>query len=306
MNLTSTGNSQLSFGFLKSQAAQERSLERLSSGSKVEQLGDDPSGAGVSLNLSSKLRRGEIVKDNIANALSFLQTQAGVIQHGASLIKRMFELATQAVDPTKSASDMANYQAEWTHLFNEYDVNFGNSRDGVGDPTTGPGNGIESPDPTQVVTAPSFNGVPMFAFNTGFTIDSTPQQLNIVMSADGTRTMNISQVDLDQLWGAPGGNFLSNKITDMIGADISKLSFMIDLFAFVSARNGAEQQSLQLALDSLEVSQASLDSVHSRVADADVAAEVTKLSRANILSQFGAALSVQANIGTQVALTLLS
>lgn len=146
----------------------------------------------------------------------------------------------------------------------------------------------------------------MFAFNTGFTIDSTPQQLNIVMSADGTRTMNISQVDLDQLWGAPGGNFLSNKITDMIGADISKLSFMIDLFAFVSARNGAEQQSLQLALDSLEVSQASLDSVHSRVADADVATEVTKLSRANILSQFGAALSVQANIGTQVALTLLS
>lgn len=307
MNLSSTGNSQLSFGFLKSQAAQQRSSERLSSGSKVGRIEDDPSGAGVSLNISSGLKRGEIIKDNIANALSFLQTQAGVIQHGAKLIERFFELATQAADPTKSSSDVANYQSEWSHLFNEYDINFGNSRDGVGNPSVGPGNGIGSPDPSQRVTAPAFNGVPMLAFNTGYTIDSTPQQLKIIMSPDGARSMDISQVDLDQLWGTTtDGNYLSNKLSDMTGANITKLSFMIDMFAFVSARNGAEQQSLHFALESLEISQAAMESVHSRVADTDVAAEVTKLSRANILAQSGAALSVQANSSTQVALRLLS
>jgi flagellin len=306
MNLSSTGNSQLSFGFLKAQAALQRSSERLSSGSKVERMEDDPSGAGVSLNISSGLKRGEIIKDNIANALSFLQTQAGVIQHGAKLIERFFELATQAADPTKSSLDVANYQSEWTHLFNEYDINFGNSRDGVGDPSAGTGNGIEALDPSQRVTAPTFNGVPMLAFNTGYTIDSTPQQLKITMSADGSRSMDISQVDLDQLWGTPGGNYLSNKITDMTGANITKLSFMIDMFAFVSTRNGAEQESLHFALDSLELSQAALESVHSRLADTDVAAEVTRLSRANILAQSGAALTVQANTSTQVALRLLS
>lgn len=306
MNLSSTGNSQLAQNFAKSQAATERSLERLSTGSKVARLQDDPSGAGDSLNLSSRLKRGEIIKDNIANALSFLQTQAGVIKHGADLLERFFELATQAADPTKSATDLVNYQAEWTHLFNEYDINFGNSRDGVGNPSVGPGNGIESPDPSQHVTAPTFNGVPLLGFNAGYTIDSIPQQLKITISADGSRTMNISQVDLDQLWGNPGGNYLSNKITEMTGANITNLAFMIDLFSLCAARNGSEQQSLQFALDSLSMSQAGMESVHSRVADTDVATELTTLSRATILTQSGAALTVQANSSTQVALKLLS
>lgn len=292
--------------YAKSQASVQRSLERLSTGSKVARLQDDPSGAGNSLTLSSRLNRDEIIKHSVVNALSFLQTQAGVIKHGADLLERFFELATQAADPTKSATDLANYQAEWTHLFNEYDINFGNSRDGVGNPSVGPGNGIASPDPSQHVTAPTFNGVPMLGFNTGYTIDSTPQQLKVTISADGSRSMTISQVDLDQLWGNPGGNYLSNKITEMTGANITNLSFMIDLFSLCAARNGAEQQSLQFALESLNMSQAGMESMYSRVADADVATELTNLSRANILTQSGAALTIQANASTHVALRLLS
>jgi flagellin len=306
MNLRLAESSQLSQISAKSQAAAQRSLERLSTGSNVTRLQDDPSGAGDSFILASRIRRGELIKEHIANALSFLQAQAGVIQHGAGLLGRFFELATQAADPTKSAPDLANYQAEWTHLFNEYDTNFGNSRDGVGNPAVGPGNGIGSPNPAQRVTAPSFNGVPMLGFNAGYTPDSTPQQLKVRISADGSRSISISQVDLDQLWGNPGSNYLSNQLADMTGANITNLSFMMDMFAYCGARNGSEQQSLHFALDSLTVSQAEMDAVHSRVSDTDVAGELARLSRANILRESGAALSVQANASIQVALKLLA
>lgn len=94
----------------------QKSLNRLSSGSKIVNPADDAGGLAVSMRLSSAARRSGAASVNVANSVSFLQTQEGVMKVTGKVLERIGELKTLAADPTKSATDVANYDAEFTQL----------------------------------------------------------------------------------------------------------------------------------------------------------------------------------------------
>ncbi len=97
----------------------QKSLNRLSSGSKIVTPSDDAGGLAVSMKLSAAAKRSGAASNNVANAVSFLQTQDGVLKVVGKILDRMGELATLYTDPTKASSDTANYGAEFTALMTE-------------------------------------------------------------------------------------------------------------------------------------------------------------------------------------------
>jgi flagellin len=94
----------------------QKSLNRLSSGSKIVSPADDAGGLAVSMKLSAAAKRLGAEKNNIGNAVSFLQTQDGAMKTAASALERMSELSVMNQDVTKSSSDLANYATEFTAL----------------------------------------------------------------------------------------------------------------------------------------------------------------------------------------------
>ncbi len=99
----------------------QKSLNRLSSGSKIVTPSDDAGGLAVSMKLSSAARRSGAAINNLSNTVSFLQTQDGVLRVSAKVLDRMSELATLNMDPTKTANDKSNYAAEFSALMTEID-----------------------------------------------------------------------------------------------------------------------------------------------------------------------------------------
>jgi flagellin len=97
----------------------QKSLNRLSSGSKIVTPSDDAGGLAVSMKLSAAAKRSGAAATNISNAVSFLQTQDGVLKVAGKILERMGELATLYTDPTKNSDDIANYSTEFDQLTTE-------------------------------------------------------------------------------------------------------------------------------------------------------------------------------------------
>jgi flagellin len=94
----------------------QKSLNRLSSGSKIVSPADDAGGLAVSMKLSAASKRQGAIANNISNATAFLQTQDGAQKVASKVLERMSELATLYTDVTKSSSDLANYTTEFSAL----------------------------------------------------------------------------------------------------------------------------------------------------------------------------------------------
>lgn len=110
----------------------QRSLNRLSSGSKIVNPSDDAGGLAVSLKFSAAAHRSAATSTNVANAVSFLQTQDGVLKTVGKILDRMSELATLNMDATKSSTDKANYGTEFTALSSELTKLGGETFNGTG------------------------------------------------------------------------------------------------------------------------------------------------------------------------------
>lgn len=100
-------------------AALQRSLYRLSSGSKIVNPADDAGGLAVSMKFSAAARRMGAAHTNISNSISYLQAQDGALSVTARVLDRISVLKTLSVDPTKNASDIANYNGEFKALQQE-------------------------------------------------------------------------------------------------------------------------------------------------------------------------------------------
>ncbi len=97
----------------------QKSLARLSSGSRITSPADDAGGLAVSMKLEAAIARTDAANNNIANAGSYLQTQDGALKSAGQVLNRISELKLLSTDVTKSASDVANYDAEFTALQNQ-------------------------------------------------------------------------------------------------------------------------------------------------------------------------------------------
>ena len=104
------------FNLARNNTALQKSLARLSSGSKIVHPADDAGGLAVSYKLTAQVNRLDAVRQNVANGISFLQVQDGALKVAGNILDRMSELKTMSTDLTKNATDRANYDTEFTEL----------------------------------------------------------------------------------------------------------------------------------------------------------------------------------------------
>jgi flagellin len=261
----------------------QRSLNRLSSGSRINSSFDDAGGLAVSMKMSASIRRTDATLANVNNSLSFLQTQDGVLKTADKILNRMSELATLAQDVTKAPSDLALYDTELSQLKGQLNLMVGEE----------------------------FNGISLFdngvsAGSAGMDVAST---LTVVTSHDGDQTVGITQVDLEFISASVGtasGDGMDIGSFTGAQAAVATIQTAIQDLATIRANNGAEQSRLTFAADMLAVNKTNLEAANSRILDVDVADESTKLARFSILQQAGTAMLAQANQATQSILRLIS
>src|SRR5580658_4342891 len=93
-----------------------QSLEELSSGSKIVDPSDDPAGLAESISMNAQIGQTQAANDNVSSAVSFLQTQDGYLQQVGSALDQMSTLAVEAQDPTKTSTEIADYNTEFAAL----------------------------------------------------------------------------------------------------------------------------------------------------------------------------------------------
>jgi flagellin-like hook-associated protein FlgL len=104
------------FNLARNNTALQKSLARLSSGSRIVNPSDDAGGLAVSYKLTAQVHRLDAVRQNVANGVSFLQVQDGALTVVGNILDRISELKTMSMDVTKNATDRANYDTEVTEL----------------------------------------------------------------------------------------------------------------------------------------------------------------------------------------------
>jgi len=263
----------------------QRSLNRLSSGSRINSSFDDAGGLAVSMKLSASIRRTEATQANVNNALSMLETQDGVLKSAEKVVSRMSELIQLAADVTKSSTDTALYQTEYESL------------------------------QSQIVSmlGEKFNGVSLFASSATLNTTVDNVALQVVTSQDGSQTIGISQLDLGAISGYVGtsattGTIIADNVfasATGAAAAISNITEAIQTLANLRATNGSEQVRLTFAADMLAVNKTNLEAANGRITDVDIASESANLARLNILQQAGTAMLAQANQANQSVLRLL-
>ena len=251
---------------MQSSTALSQSLQRLSSGSTITSPADDPAGLAVSMQFTSEIGRVNAASNNVSDATSFSQTQDGYLQQVNTAFSRMSELAVEAQDVTKTTSDRALYQQEYSAL----------------------GNYINN------VSTQSFNGVSLFD---GTTLNVTTDPNGDTFSMVGINLSNTTYTtatgdDITSISGA------QTAVTDTENA--------IDQLASDRANIGANEESLSYYSNQLQALNNNLSAANSQIADVDVATESTTYAKENILVQTGTAMLAQANQLPQSVLKLLS
>jgi flagellin len=249
----------------RSESMLSKSLARLSSGSKIVSPADDAGGLAVASRLDAQVQRLKAANDNVANAISFTQTQDGYLSRIARALDRMSQLTMMSQDATKTDADRALYQSEFSQLASY----------------------------VSSTATKDFNGVPLFSANA----------LNVTVDSDGnTLTMNGIDMSGQSYQDAIGA---SVDTTVNAADALTKVKAAMDQLAHDRATVGAYQSRLNYTSEQLVISKENMMAASSRIQDVDVADETTEYARFNILVQSGTAMLAQANQVPQTVLKLL-
>ena len=264
-----------------SNAMLQRSLNRLSSGSKIVNASDDAGGVAVAGRLGAASKRVGVITQNIGNTISFLQHQDNALKTLGKMLDRMSELQSLYTDATKSTTDVGLYKTEFDKL--------GVAVADVLDNTKFNGNNVFGAVATRVNDDA--------AAGTNFSTDAlTGLTSSIEAYAVTTSTAEDAKAIAAGL-GETTGDLDGTAKADIAG-DIGRI-------AEARAKNGAAQSALGYYSEINTSAKATFESAISKIVDVDVAEESTQLARWNTLVQAGTAMIAQANGSTQSALTLL-
>ena len=268
ISLNATGaTSAVSYYLAQNNRNLQKSLSRLSSGYRINSAVDDPGGLAVSMKLSASLRRTDAVSANVGNALSFLQSQDGVLAVASSIVLRMSELATLATTESVSTNDTALYNTEFVELQSD----------------------ISS------LLDEEFNGISLFA--------AGDQTLSVITSENGN-SASISKANLDDV-NTPIAALTGISTVSLATTASAALETAIQSIASLRASNGAEQSRLTFAQDILAVNRVNLEAANSRIMDVDIAEESANFARLKIVQEAGLAILAQANTSAESLLRLL-
>lgn len=283
-----------------------KSINRLSSGSRIVQPVDDAGGLAVSMKLESSITRLAGAQSNVQNAISFLEVQDGVMEAAGKILNRMIELKGLSQDVMKNSSDVENYNREFQDLQMQiYDM-----------------------------SNVQFNGVSLFAISSNegaaatFGNLSADNTMSIYTSAEGSSgpivsigkamllsalTINEANLNTSQTFQSEDSandisSFAAENVSDAIDLnDVSVGVFTkaLENIATLRAENGASMSRLRFASDNISTTKTNMEAANGRIVDVDVAAESTRLAKYNVLVQASASMLAQANTNGDIAMMLI-
>lgn len=253
------------------QSSMNTSLERLSSGLRINRAADDAAGLAISEKLRAQTNGLGQATSNAQDAISLVQTAEGALNETHSILQRMRQLAVQSANDTNTDDDRAAIQKEVTALNSELD---------------------------RIATTTQFNGQNLldgtggtagsFTFQVGA---NSGQTVTVAFNKADTTTLGTTGADVSTQAGA--------------AAALTSIDAAIKTVSGNRADLGAVQNRLQHTINSLSVASENAAAAESRIRDTDMAKEMSSFSRSQILSQAGVSMLAQANSAPQSVLKLL-
>ena len=260
------------------QSALATSVQRLSTGLRVNSAKDDAAGLAIAERMNTQVRGMNVAIRNANDAISLSQTAEGALSKINDMGQRMRELAVQSANATNNESDRASLDAEFQALSAEIKRN---------------------------LEGTSFNGTKLFSALATMTFqvganNATTDQIAVV-TADLTKEAKLTAV----LGGTGGAAPADIKDAAKSREALGKLDDMLALVNSKRAEFGATQNRFEAVIQTLQVSAENQTAARSRIMDADFASETAALTRAQVLQQAGTSMLSQANSLPNNVLSLL-
>lgn len=254
-------------------AATDKTLERLSSGQRINRAGDDAAGLAISENLKAQTRGLVQAKRNAQDGISLVQIAEGALSEISSILIRLRELAVQAASDTIGPTERKFLNVEFEQMTSEID---------------------------RIATSTEFNRVPLLN-GTGAVFDIQIGTRNDPISDRLTFDASSADVNIAAL----GLNLAS--VADKISAQnsLSAIDQAILSVSGIRADFGALQNRLQSTINNIDISIENLSAANSRVRDTDIAEATAELTKNNILVRAGTSVLAQANQTPMAALKLI-
>jgi len=260
-----------------------KSMEKLSSGLRINRAGDDASGLAVSEKLRGQIRGLNMAERNIQNGVAFIQATEGYLQGTQDILHRIRELSVQSANGIYTEEDRMQIQVEVSQLVDE--VN-------------------------RIASHAQFNGMNMLTGT--FAQDSAVNrvmQLQVGANMDQNKhiyvgTMTARALGLEATQGPNG--ILNIATVELANQAIGTVDNALKMVSKQRADLGAYQNRFEMAAQGVAIASENLQAAESRIRDADIASEVLSYTKGSILSQTGIAMLAQANVRNQTALQLLT
>lgn len=253
-----------------SQADLATSIQRLSSGLRVNSAKDDAAGFAISSRMESTIRGQNVAMRNANDAISYSQTAEGALGNIADNLQRMRELAVQAANGTNGVEDAGYLQEEFLQLQSEI---------------------------SRIVDATKFNGVSVmdgaavtFQVGAGTSDDNKITVDGLTDLTDAAAKTQVAVADTVLIDGADAAEIQTNAAAALTAIDEALVEVNSE-----SVKHGAIQNRFNAVIANLEVSVENQTTARSRIMDTDYAAETAELARTQILQQAGMAMLAQAN-----------
>jgi flagellin len=252
-----------------SQGSLMTSMQRLSSGLRVNSAKDDAAGLAIAERMNTQVRGMNVAIRNANDAISLTQTAEGAVGKIGEMLQRMRELAVQSANATNTSTDRANLNAEFSQLGSEV---------------------------TRTINTTQFNGV---------NILSTGGTQSFQVGANVGETIGVATTNL--LTASTITAVTSGSVNSVAaaGSAIGDIDAAIATINTQRANFGAAQNRFEAAISTLRVAAENTAAARGRIMDADFAQETANLSRSQILQQAGTAMVAQANQMPQQVLSLL-
>jgi flagellin len=261
-----------------------KSMEKLSSGLRINRAGDDASGLAVSEKLRSQIRGLNQASANASNGISFVQVSEGYLQETQDIIQRIRELSVQAANGIYSDEDRMYIQVEVSQLVDEVD---------------------------RIASHAQFNGMNMltgrFARPVGQNIPTASMWFHIGANMDQREQVFIGTMTSTGLGIRNVGDesFISLESPDDANRAIGVMDAALKIINKQRADLGAYQNRLEHAVVGLDIGAENMQASESRIRDTNMANQMVEYTRDQILSQAGTAMLAQANQRTASVLSLL-
>ena len=257
----------------QTQTSLATSVQRLSSGLRINSAMDDPAGLAISMRMGSQVSGMQVAVRNANDAISLSQVADGTLGTVGNMLQQMRDLAVQASNGTNGSGDLANLQTEFTSLATE-----------IG----------------RELSQTTFNGITVLGSGAGsstYQVGANAGQTITLTTTNMASNSSVTTVTSDSTALATGGTTASAMITSI---DTALAAVNTE-----RAKYGADEAEFQSVITNLQTGVTNQSAAESRIRDADYAQETSNLTRAQILQQAGTAMLAQANALPQSVLNLL-